>query len=89
VSGPLPPARDDDPAPDPQDVADLEAFCAPPQYCRHCGHEGLVPHWRSKLVLKPPGTYSLAGAQLKASAHLIPWPWVSCPRCGHNSEGKE
>jgi hypothetical protein len=88
VSGPLPSASERDPAPDPDDVAELEDFCRPPQFCRYCGHVGLVPHWRSKFVAKPLGTWSLAGAQLKANGWLIAWPWVSCPGCGHNSEMK-
>lgn len=56
--------------------------------CRDCGQLTLRIEWRSKLVAKPTGSYSLAGAQPKVAAEEKPWPWAVCDNCGDESEGK-
>lgn len=84
----LPPEREGDPQPTEEQRVALERFCAPPQFCRYCGHVGLTPHWLGQLVAKDMGTWSLAGVQNKTVASLVAWPYVSCDKCGHVSKGK-
>jgi hypothetical protein len=53
--------------------------------CVHCEAVGFVEaYW--KLEIKPPGTFSLAGNTMKASAYW--WPYARCGACGHESRGK-
>ena len=61
----------------------LEAWAAE-QDCPACGHHGLVIEWR--LTAKPIGSFSLAGAQMNVSA--TERPWIRCPECGVEAEGK-
>lgn len=49
-----------------------------------CGNEGLEVEWRIRV--KPPGTFSLAGTTLKASAYEV--PVLRCPSCRVESEGR-
>jgi hypothetical protein len=53
--------------------------------CRDCGPAGKlrIVH---RLVARPIGTFSLAGAQMKVSAYW--WPWMVCDNCGGESKGK-
>lgn len=56
--------------------------------CRNCGQETLRLEWRDRLIAKPLGSHSLAGAQMKTSALEVSWPWCVCDTCGAESEGK-
>lgn len=50
-----------------------------------CGYAGgLWFEWR--LQAKPIGSFSLAGAQMKVSANRE--PWIVCPPCGAEAQGK-
>lgn len=53
-------------------------------YCRHCGSADTWIEWR--VEARPLGSYSLAGAQVKASARE--WPYAACGECGHVSRGE-
>lgn len=87
VPQPLPPAGPDDPQPDPDAAADLEALAAT-AHCLLCGHAPLEAHWRPRWLVAEPATYALAGQQLKAPARLVAWPWLACPACKMASRGK-
>ena len=53
-------------------------------WCKHCGEEfPLRVEWR--LVAKPLGTWSLAGAQMKTVATNT--PFAICDNCGRESQG--
>lgn len=52
--------------------------------CPGCQASTLTVEYR--LRAQPLGTFSLAGQQLKFSA--LEWPWVVCPGCGAEAEGK-
>lgn len=52
--------------------------------CRDCGEPRLKLVW--KLEVRPLGTFSLAGAQLKASAREH--PYCVCEGCGAESRGR-
>jgi len=52
--------------------------------CPACGHEFLAIE--NRLVTKPIGTFSLAGAQTKFSAYE--WPYIVCDACGINAPAK-
>lgn len=69
-----------DPAPTPDRPADAR----PLGYaCRYCGS---ADTWiESRLEVRPPGTYSLAGAAIKYAARS--WPHAVCGGCGHVSRG--
>ena len=54
--------------------------------CKYCGVTGQV-RVEMRLVAKPAGTYSLAGAQMKVSA--TSWPWAVCDACGHESKARK
>lgn len=62
----------------------LEQWAAE-QSCPQCGFAGLVIEWR--LTSKPLGSFSLAGSQMKVSATEL--PWIKCPACGVEAEGKQ
>jgi DNA-directed RNA polymerase subunit RPC12/RpoP len=67
--------------------AEVEAPCrgrTTEQACPSCGYEFLVIE--SRLVTKPVGTFSLAGAQAKFAAYE--WPYIVCPGCGINAPAK-
>ena len=54
-------------------------------WCKHCGPDHpLRIEWR--LVAKPLGTYSLAGAQTKVAATNT--PFAICDRCERECQGK-
>jgi hypothetical protein len=67
----------DQPQPQTQTFPDIDRLC--------CGVTGPVTV-TYKLTVKPLGSYSLSGGQLKASAYW--WPWARCENCGHESEGR-
>lgn len=52
--------------------------------CPACGSSTLAI--QDKLVAKPLGTSSLAGAQLKVSAYRV--PFISCTTCEWELEGR-
>ena len=54
--------------------------------CLYCGDDTtpFLLIWRMRA--KPVGSYSLAGAASKVAA--IPWPYLRCTACQHESEGK-
>lgn len=52
--------------------------------CVYCGSADTWIEFRFEV--KPVGTYSLAGAQMKFSATT--WPYAVCDGCGHVSRGK-
>lgn len=60
--------------------------------CRDCRAPRLRLEWRAQQVFtaRPLGSYSVAGAQLKASvvASAVQWPWCVCDGCGAESKGK-
>lgn len=56
--------------------------------CRDCGNETLRLEFRTKLIAKPLGEFSIAGVQMKFSATKTDWPWCVCDTCGGESEGK-
>lgn len=56
--------------------------------CTKCGAEKLRIEMRPVLVAKPPGSYSLAGVQMKHSAVAGEWPWMVCDGCGAECEGR-
>lgn len=51
--------------------------------CRYCGSDDTWVYL--SLEARPPGTYSLSGAQDKVAAS--PWPYARCGGCGHVSRG--
>lgn len=60
--------------------------------CRYCETTGAArTEWRTRLVARPFGTWSLSGQQIKSSATVAWWPWMVCRidlgGCGHASEG--
>lgn len=58
-------------------------------WCRFCGPEHpLRIEWREQIELKPLGSFSLAGNQMKASALKRDWPWAVCDNCKRESKGK-
>jgi hypothetical protein len=60
------------------------ATWASKQVCPRCANVGLGLTW--KYIPKSPGTYSLAGHQLKVSASRV--PVLTCDSCGARGEGK-
>jgi len=56
--------------------------------CRDCGDAVLRLEYRTTLVAKPLGTWSLAGVQDKRSAVEIDWPWCVCDSCKAECKGK-
>lgn len=52
--------------------------------CPRCGQKTLRIEWR--LEVKPIGSFSLSGQQMKASA--LEWPWLVCGNCGVEGRGK-
>lgn len=58
--------------------------------CPQCGEVGkLRIEYRDKLVAKPLGSFSLAGAQMKVSARRVQAPFLCCDACGLALEGKK
>lgn len=53
------------------------------QTCPGCGHSGLRIEMR--LLARPLGTFSLAGAQDKVSASEV--PFLICDGCGASAQG--
>ena len=52
--------------------------------CKYCGSpETFI---EDRLEVKPPGEFSLAGAQMKFPTHK--WPYAVCGGCGHVSRGR-
>lgn len=57
--------------------------------CRECGSASLRLEYREETYdVRPLGTWSLSGAQMKVSAHATSWPWCVCGDCGAASRGK-
>lgn len=57
--------------------------------CKYCSTTGeIVLVWKTELVAKPLGTWSLSGMQNKANCVEVSWPWAVCKNCGHESKGK-
>lgn len=58
--------------------------------CPLCREKALQVEYRPGLYAKPIGTFSLAGGQMKVSAHRVQWPWLVCrtPDCGFEEKGK-
>lgn len=56
--------------------------------CKYCNSTDLRIEYREKIIAKPIGSFSLAGAQVKFSGHKVDWPWMVCGGCHHESEGK-
>jgi hypothetical protein len=57
-------------------------------FCKYCGSEDIWVELRPVLWAHPITSFSLAGAQLKASASYLDWPHAVCGGCGHVSKGK-
>jgi transcription elongation factor Elf1 len=53
--------------------------------CPECGAKAFSI--KTRLVARPIGTYSLAGAQMKVSAYE--WPHLVCGNCGAAYAAKE
>jgi len=51
--------------------------------CPSCGEKTLRIEF--KMTIKPIGTFSLAGAQMKFSSRMV--PWLICGNCGIKAEG--
>jgi len=61
--------------------------------CGYCGVTGAVRfEWREKLQVRPLGSFSLAGVNMKLNGSYVAWPWAVCREelggCGHESEGR-
>lgn len=58
--------------------------------CPDCGELSLRVVGRDGLLAKPLGSFSLAGAQPKVSAHEVRWPWAKCstPGCSFEKKAK-
>lgn len=49
---------------------------------------GLRIEMRTEVEAKPLGSYSLAGEQVKVSAHVSDRPWMVCDLCNAECKGK-
>ncbi len=63
---------------------DRLARWAAQQECPKCHNRGLIVEWRYRA--KKIGSYSVAGQSLKVVATRV--PWIKCPACGVEAEGK-
>lgn len=59
-----------------------------PMLCGACGAKELRIEYRETLQVRPLGTFSLSGSQMKFSGNMVRWPWVVCKACGAEGKGK-